>query len=93
MERTVLVSFQRAVAPATVDAALLEATANGVTSRHWVQPRRVIAENGDMVAVAPYAPRFPFETWITPRRAAPSSVHVSTVVTAMALGSGSRTTG
>jgi UDPglucose--hexose-1-phosphate uridylyltransferase len=29
---------------------------------------RVIAENGDMVAVAPYAPRFPFETWILPRR-------------------------
>ncbi len=30
--------------------------------------RRVIAENADMVAVAPYAPRFPFETWILPRR-------------------------
>ena len=30
--------------------------------------RRVIAETGDMVAVAPYAPRFPFETWILPRR-------------------------
>ena len=29
---------------------------------------RVIAENADMVAVAPYAPRFPFETWILPRR-------------------------
>lgn len=30
--------------------------------------RRFIAENADMVAVAPYAPRFPFETWILPRR-------------------------
>ena len=30
--------------------------------------RRVIAENADMVAIAPYAPRFPFETWILPKR-------------------------
>ena len=30
--------------------------------------RRLIAEDADMVAVAPYAPRFPFETWILPRR-------------------------
>ena len=30
--------------------------------------RRVIAENADMVAISPYAPRFPFETWIVPRR-------------------------
>ena len=30
--------------------------------------RRLVAENADMVAVAPYAPRFPFETWILPRR-------------------------
>ena len=30
--------------------------------------KRVIAETGDMVALAPYAPRFPFETWILPRR-------------------------
>jgi UDPglucose--hexose-1-phosphate uridylyltransferase len=30
--------------------------------------RRMITENADMVAVAPYAPRFPFETWILPRR-------------------------
>jgi UDPglucose--hexose-1-phosphate uridylyltransferase len=29
---------------------------------------RLIAENGDFVALAPYAPRFPFETWILPRR-------------------------
>jgi UDPglucose--hexose-1-phosphate uridylyltransferase len=30
--------------------------------------RRFIAENADMVAIAPYAPRFPFETWILPKR-------------------------
>jgi UDPglucose--hexose-1-phosphate uridylyltransferase len=30
--------------------------------------RRLIAETADMVAIAPYAPRFPFETWILPRR-------------------------
>ena len=31
-------------------------------------PIRVIAENGDFVTLAPYAPRFPFETWILPKR-------------------------
>jgi UDPglucose--hexose-1-phosphate uridylyltransferase len=30
--------------------------------------RRMIHENADFVAVAPYAPRFPFETWVLPRR-------------------------
>jgi UDPglucose--hexose-1-phosphate uridylyltransferase len=30
--------------------------------------RRLIAENADVVVVAPYAPRFPFETWMLPRR-------------------------
>ena len=25
---------------------------------------RVIAESADFVALAPYAPRFPFETWL-----------------------------
>ena len=30
--------------------------------------QRLIAENSDVVAVAPYAPRFPFETWMLPRR-------------------------
>jgi UDPglucose--hexose-1-phosphate uridylyltransferase len=33
--------------------------------------RRLIAENADMIAVAPYAPRFPFETWILPKRHQP----------------------
>ena len=30
--------------------------------------RRVIQENADIVALSPYAPRFPFETWLLPRR-------------------------
>jgi UDPglucose--hexose-1-phosphate uridylyltransferase len=29
---------------------------------------RVAAENQDFVALSPYAPRFPFETWILPKR-------------------------
>ncbi|MBI4385094.1 MAG: galactose-1-phosphate uridylyltransferase [Nitrospinae bacterium] len=29
--------------------------------------RRVIEENDQFVAISPYAPRFPFETWIFPR--------------------------
>ncbi|MGH9415641.1 MAG: galactose-1-phosphate uridylyltransferase [Terriglobales bacterium] len=29
---------------------------------------RVVAENEDFVTVAPWAPRFPFETWVLPRR-------------------------
>jgi UDPglucose--hexose-1-phosphate uridylyltransferase len=29
--------------------------------------QRVIAENADIVALAPYAPRFAFETWLLPR--------------------------
>ena len=28
----------------------------------------MISENDDFVTVAPYAPRFPFETWILPKR-------------------------
>src|SRR5476651_1338976 len=30
--------------------------------------RRLIEENADVVALAPYAPRFAFETWILPKR-------------------------
>ena len=30
--------------------------------------RRVVQENADMIAIAPYAPRFAFETWLLPRR-------------------------
>jgi len=29
---------------------------------------RVVTENADVVAVAPYAPRFAFETWLLPKR-------------------------
>jgi UDPglucose--hexose-1-phosphate uridylyltransferase len=29
--------------------------------------QRVIHENADIVALSPYAPRFPFETWLLPR--------------------------
>ncbi|HZR23337.1 MAG TPA: galactose-1-phosphate uridylyltransferase [Vicinamibacterales bacterium] len=29
--------------------------------------KRVIAENADVVAIAPYAPRFAFETWLLPK--------------------------
>jgi UDPglucose--hexose-1-phosphate uridylyltransferase len=30
--------------------------------------RRIILENADVVALAPYAPRFAFETWLLPKR-------------------------
>ena len=30
--------------------------------------RRVILENAEIVALSPYAPRFPFETWLLPKR-------------------------
>jgi UDPglucose--hexose-1-phosphate uridylyltransferase len=30
--------------------------------------RRLIAENADVVALAPYAPRFAFETWLVPKQ-------------------------
>jgi len=30
-------------------------------------PIRVISQNQDFIALAPYAPRFPFETWIIPK--------------------------
>ena len=32
------------------------------------QHSRVISENADFVAISPYAPRFPFETWLLPKR-------------------------
>jgi UDPglucose--hexose-1-phosphate uridylyltransferase len=39
-----------------------------ILRQELVDGRRLIQENADMVAVAPYAPRFPFETWLLPRR-------------------------
>ena len=38
---------------------------------------RVVVENEHVVAFAPFAARFPFETWILPRRHAPSFEHGS----------------
>jgi UDPglucose--hexose-1-phosphate uridylyltransferase len=29
--------------------------------------RRVVQENGEVIALSPYAPRFPFETWLLPK--------------------------
>ncbi len=29
---------------------------------------RIVQENADIIALSPYAPRFPFETWLLPRR-------------------------
>ena len=29
---------------------------------------RVISESADFTAIAPYTPRFPFETWLLPKR-------------------------
>jgi UDPglucose--hexose-1-phosphate uridylyltransferase len=39
-----------------------------IVSQDSREGRRLIADNADMVALAPYAPRFPFETWILPKR-------------------------
>jgi len=38
---------------------------------------RVVAEGESLVAFAPFAARFPFETWILPRRHAPAFEHSS----------------
>jgi len=32
------------------------------------QKSRIVEESGEFLAFAPYAPRFPFETWIVPKR-------------------------
>jgi UDPglucose--hexose-1-phosphate uridylyltransferase len=39
-----------------------------IVRQELAEGRRVVAENGDAVALAPYASRSPFETWILPRR-------------------------
>jgi UDPglucose--hexose-1-phosphate uridylyltransferase len=39
-----------------------------VIRQETTDDRRLIAETADMVALSPYAPRFPFETWILPKR-------------------------
>jgi UDPglucose--hexose-1-phosphate uridylyltransferase len=40
-------------------------------------PARVVAETPHAVAFAPYAPRFPFETWVMPRRHAAAFDHAT----------------
>ncbi len=37
---------------------------------------RVVAENEDFLAVSPYAPRAPFETWILPKRHCSSYINI-----------------
>jgi len=39
-----------------------------VVHQELADRRRVILENGEVVAIAPYAPRFAFETWLLPKR-------------------------
>jgi UDPglucose--hexose-1-phosphate uridylyltransferase len=36
--------------------------------RQEADGKRLVAQNADMMALIPYAPRFPFETWILPKR-------------------------
>ena len=56
---------RRAAALRRRRSAASSATSSG---RRLRDGRRVIQENADIVALAPYAPRFPFETWLLPRR-------------------------
>src|SRR5688500_252685 len=39
-----------------------------IVRQELTEGRRVVAENGEAVALAPYASRSPFETWVLPRR-------------------------
>jgi len=39
-----------------------------IVSQELSDTTRVVTENADVVALAPYAPRFAFETWLLPRR-------------------------
>jgi UDPglucose--hexose-1-phosphate uridylyltransferase len=39
-----------------------------IVHQELLDGRRVIQENADIIALAPYAPRFAFETWLLPRR-------------------------
>src|SRR5258707_691019 len=39
-----------------------------ITRQEREERVRVVLENQDFVTLAPYAPRFPFETWILPKR-------------------------
>ena len=39
-----------------------------VVHQELADTRRIVAENAEVVALAPYAPRFAFETWLLPKR-------------------------
>jgi UDPglucose--hexose-1-phosphate uridylyltransferase len=39
-----------------------------IVRQDLADPRRVVLETADAVAIAPYAPRFAFETWLIPTR-------------------------
>jgi UDPglucose--hexose-1-phosphate uridylyltransferase len=39
-----------------------------VVHQEIADTRRIVAENAEVVALAPYAPRFAFETWLLPKR-------------------------
>jgi len=39
-----------------------------IVNQELADTTRVVGENADVVALAPYAPRFAFETWLLPRR-------------------------
>ncbi|MBN1283264.1 MAG: galactose-1-phosphate uridylyltransferase [Proteobacteria bacterium] len=39
-----------------------------IVSQEIDEQKRVVGENEDFIAVCPYAPRFPFETWILPKK-------------------------
>ncbi len=39
-----------------------------IVRQDLAEMRRVILENADAIALAPYAPRFAFETWLLPKR-------------------------
>jgi UDPglucose--hexose-1-phosphate uridylyltransferase len=39
-----------------------------IARQDLADPRRIVLENADIVVLAPYAPRFAFETWLLPKR-------------------------
>ncbi|MFA4874101.1 MAG: galactose-1-phosphate uridylyltransferase, partial [bacterium] len=39
-----------------------------LVSQEIEDQKRIVTENEDFLAICPYAPRFPFETWILPKR-------------------------
>ena len=41
--------------------------ADRIVRQESASGQRVIHENADIVALSPYAPRFPFETWLLPK--------------------------